>query len=234
MPLFRKMDEQDLPSFVKVRKSKRARRMALRLDSKERLFHLVVPPGMSLKRAHAFVEQHELWMKEKLRDLPQPVKFEDGAVIPVFGRNRTIRIIRRKTLKTTDIILKHNEILVLTNSEDPSPRIKRFLIKLAKEKLTELAQEKAKLIHKKIKDVNVRDTKSRWGSCSDEANLSFSWRLILAPMVAFDYVVAHEVAHLKHMDHSNNFWKLCRTLADDFLEGHYWMEHHGNDLMRFG
>lgn len=229
-----KSREPKLPSYVKVKKSTRARRMALRLDAKERVFHLVLPKGMSLKSAKAFIDEHERWMKEKLRELPRPVTFDHGETIPVFGRQRTIRIIKRKTLKTTDVILKHNEILVVTNLDDPTSRIKRALAKWAKDRLTELSLEKAKEIGEEIKAITVRDTKSRWGSCAEDGGLSFSWRLIFAPNEAFDYVVAHEVAHLRHMNHGRHFWNLCRALSDDFLEGQYWMQAYGQDLMRYG
>ncbi|MGB4058457.1 MAG: hypothetical protein WBK77_10285, partial [Alphaproteobacteria bacterium] len=67
--------EQNLPSYIKLKKSTRARRMALRLDAKERVFHLILPRGMTIRSAHAFIDEHERWMKEKLRDLPRPVPF---------------------------------------------------------------------------------------------------------------------------------------------------------------
>ncbi len=226
--------EPNLPSYIKVKKSTRARRMALRLDAKERVFHLVLPRGMSMRSAKAFIEEHERWMQEKLRDLPRPVSFTHGQTIPVFGRNRVIRVLKRKTLKTTDIILKHNEILVVTPLDDATDKIKKFLAKTARDRLTEMAEEKAAQIGEKIKNLYVRDTKSRWGSCAEDGGLSFSWRLIFAPAEAMDYVVAHEVAHLRHMNHGRHFWNLCRSLSDDFIEGHYWMQNYGQDLMRFG
>lgn len=227
-------NDTKIPSFVKVKKSSRARRMALRLDAKERVFHLVLPRGMSVKSAQPFIEEHERWMREKLRDLPRPVSFQHGEVLPIFGRNRTIRIIKRKTLKTTDVILKHNEILVVTHLDDPTQKIKRALAKWAKERLTELSHEKAAEMGGTIKSIHVRDTKSRWGSCAEDGGLSYSWRLIFAPNEALDYVVAHEVAHLRHMNHGRHFWNLCRALSDDFLEGQYWMQNYGQDLMRYG
>ena len=106
--------------------------------------------------------------------------------------------------------------------------------RIAKKELTALAQQKAAEIGETIEKISVRDTKSRWGSCSSDGNLSFSWRLMFAPTEAFDYVVAHEVAHLVHMDHSRSFWNLCRDLSEDFIEGQYWMREHGHELMRYG
>lgn len=227
-------DNEDLPPYIRVEKSPRAKRLALRLNQKERVFHLVIPRGMSLSKAQAFAEEHDRWMKEKLRDLPAPVRFKHGAIIPVMGKNREIKIIHRKALKTTEIILKYNELLVFTNLEDPTSRIVRFLKNIARDELEKLSLEIAARLGKKIRSVSVRDTKSRWGSCSQDGRLSYSWRLIFAPPAAFNYVVAHEVAHLRHLDHSKNFWQLCRRLSDDYLEGQFWMHNHGHELMRYG
>ncbi len=230
--LLRRSDS--FPPYVTLKRSKRARRLALRLDPKDRTFHLVVPARMSLKKAERFAEEHDSWMVDKLMELPEPVPFEYGTVLPILGKNRRIHIFYDKTLRKTFIDLKDKELLVTTNKEDPSGRIERHLKKLAKEELHELAIEKAAMIRKTVKTVSTRDTKSRWGSCSSDGNLSFSWRLLFAPYEALDYVVAHEVAHLKYMDHSNNFWHLCRDLSEDFFEGEYWMREHGHELMRYG
>ena len=223
-----------LPSHVQVRRSDRARRMALRLDTKERVFHLVVPKGVSLRRAEAFAEGHESWMQEKLRALPPLIGFSHGTKIPVLGQQTLIHVHREADLRQTKIVLEDQVLHVRTNKDDPSVRITRFLKELIREELQIVAREKAARIGKVVQSVSVRDTKSRWGSCSSDGNLSFSWRLIFAPYAAFDYVVGHEVAHLQHLDHSKAFWNLCRDLSDDFVEGEYWMRNHGHELMRYG
>lgn len=219
---------------LKVQISPRARRMALRLDPKHRVMHLVVPKRASLRSAFKFAEENREWIREKLRALPRQVPFRDGAVLPVLGRDRQIVILYNETLKYTDIILRKDEIVVLTNKLDPSVRIKRFLIDLAKEKITEMSYEKSSLIRRRISDIQVKDTKSRWGSCSEDGKISFSWRLIFAPPKAMDYVIAHEVAHLVHLDHSEAFWDVCEALSRDYETGKDWMRDNGHDLMRFG
>ena len=110
---------------------------------------------------------------------------------------------------------------------------KRYLKKLVKDEISILAHEKATKIDQTINKIHVRDTKTRWGSCSEDGNLNFSWRLIFAPYESLDYVVGHEVAHLEHLDHSKAFWSVCRKLSDDFVEGKYWMQAHGSELMRY-
>jgi hypothetical protein len=182
----------------------------------------------------SFAQKHEDWMLSRLEALPAPVFFTDGTSLPVFGQERHIRVSFDSTLKRTNIALKEKEIFISTNKDDPAPRIVRFLKKLAIEHLQELATQKAQSIGKTVRAVSVRDTASRWGSCSADGRLSFSWRLIFAPPEALDYVVAHEVAHLEHLNHSKAFWNLCRTLSKDYLEGRHWMDNHGAELMRYG
>ena len=82
--------------------------------------------------------------------------------------------------------------------------------------------------------ITVRDTASRWGSCSSARSLSFSWRLILAPEFVLDYVVAHEVAHLKEMNHSPRFWAHVRSLVADIEAPQTWLKVHGRELQRYG
>jgi predicted metal-dependent hydrolase len=228
------IDITEFPSHVLVMRSSRARRMALRLDPRERAFHLVVPKGISLRQAQKFAEEHEGWMREKLRSLPKAVRFRHGESIPIFGRNRRIDITYDRSLKKTEIELTTYELKIATNLRNPEARIVKFLKALAQKEMDLLSRKKARRIREQLNTVRVRETKSRWGSCSSDGSINYCWRLIFAPYEAMDYVVAHEVAHLRHMDHSANFWSLCRRLSDNYLEGSYWMGNHGHELMSYG
>jgi len=219
---------------LQLKISKRARRVALRVDSKHRVVHLVVPHKVNHKHAMAFAEQHKQWIRSQIAELPKPVPFKHGQIIPVFGRDREIRVFYDKTLKTTDIILNQSAILVVTNKRDPSERITRFLKDKAKEEIIRLAHEKAALSGKKIKSIHIRDTRSRWGSCGPDKNLNFSWRLIFAPKAAFDYLIAHEIAHLTHMNHGPKFWELCEELSVSYARGKKWLREEGHTLLRYG
>lgn len=219
---------------LEVKFSPRAKRMALRLDPKTRAVNLVVPKRTGLDSAYRFAFENRQWIQDKIEELPEHIPFEDGAILPIFGKNRRIVIFYRDDIRYTDIHLKNNELLVITNREDPSARIKRYLIELVRNEIDMLAHEKSALIRRRIQSIQVRDTKSRWGSCSEDGRLSFCWRLIFAPYEALDYVVAHEVAHLSHMNHSQRFWDLCADLSEDYDEGYAWMKAHGHELMRYG
>ena len=222
-----------LGDHIVIRRSNRARRLALKLDPQARVFHLVVPRGVSMKRAHRFAEENESWMQEQLAELGQPIYFENGTTIPIFGQDINIKINHDADTKITRIALEDSTLFVNTNLDDPAPRIKRYLKKMVKDEISILAHEKAAKIGKRINNIYVRDTKTRWGSCSEDGNLNFSWRLIFAPYEALDYVVGHEVAHLVHLDHSKAFWSVCRKLSNDFVEGKYWMQVNGSELMRY-
>jgi predicted metal-dependent hydrolase len=224
----------DISPDIALKINPRAKRMALRLDPKKRVVNLVVPKRGSMRDAYMFALEHKHWIREKIAELPKQILFTDGAVIPLLGQERTINITYINTLKKTDISLKDNELSVFTNKKDASVRIKRFIIKLAKDELTKLSYKKAYSICKKVASVDVKDTTSRWGSCAEDGCLNYSWRLIFAPYNAFDYVVAHEVAHLCHMDHSPAFWHVCEDLSADYSGGKSWMKRHSGDLIRYG
>ncbi len=210
--------------------------MALRLDPSTRAVHLIVPARASLKRAYDFAREHAGWIDRRLAALPEPVPFEDGAVLPIFGRLRRVGVHIDPACRTTRIDLQEDFISVTIRREgvDVSGRLRRQMIRWAAQALEKMAEEKAQRIGKTIGAVQVRDTKSRWGSCSPQGDLNFSWRLIFAPPAAMDYVVAHEIAHLRHMNHGPAFWALCRDLSDDFLAGRRWMRAGSADLMRYG
>lgn len=223
-----------IEDLVTVKRSKRAKRVALRLDPIERVINLVIPQRMSLKKAYFFAREHEAWVIETLENLAPGVPFIHDMTLPIFGDTVTLDIRHNPEAKRTTLKQYDDVLMVKTYQDDPTNRITTHLRKLARNGLADIASEKADVIGKIISSVKVRDTKSRWGSCAQDGSLSFSWRLIFAPYDAIDYVVAHEVAHLVHMDHSKNFWALCRDLSCNFVEGKYWMQNHGNELMRYG
>ncbi len=104
----------------------------------------------------------------------------------------------------------------------------------AKAEITDLALSKAKQLDKKIGRITIRDQRSRWGSCSSAGNLSFSWRLMLAPATILDYVVGHEVAHLVEMNHSQEFWHVVDLVVENPKKSRRWLKENGASLHRIG
>jgi len=113
-------------------------------------------------------------------------------------------------------------------------RVRDHLIRLARQELTRRARLCAGRIGKPIARIGVRDTRSRWGSCSSKGTLSFSWRLVLMPEAVIDYVVAHEVAHLVEMNHGPRFWQLVRSLVPDLAAPRAWLKRHRSRLFSYG
>ncbi|MGH7048026.1 MAG: M48 family metallopeptidase, partial [Stellaceae bacterium] len=113
-------------------------------------------------------------------------------------------------------------------------RVRDALATLARNELARRARKLAAQIGRKIAGIGVRDTRSRWGSCSSSGNLSFSWRLILAPEPVIDYVVAHEVAHLAEMNHGRRFWRLVEHLMPDHAAPRAWLDRHRAQLLAYG
>jgi predicted metal-dependent hydrolase len=113
-------------------------------------------------------------------------------------------------------------------------RVRDYLVAQARSELASRARRLAARIGHNVARVSVRDTKSRWGSCSGRGNLSFSWRLILVPEPVIDYVVAHEVAHLAEMNHGPRFWRLVESLSPDSAAPRAWLKRHRNRLLSYG
>ncbi len=224
-----------LGTHIVIKRSPRAKRLALRLDNKNRVFNLVIPKRVSLRRAEDFARKNQAWIDEQLAALPARTPFVHNQIIPVFGVDKRIVIDFDDELKRTKITFIDGDILLVqTNQDEPAPRIMRFLKSHAKAEMGAMVHEKAARINKSVAAVSVRDTKSRWGSCSVDNKISLSWRLLFAPRAASDYVVAHEVAHLVHMNHSKDFWRVCADLSAAYTDGKTWMRNHGKTLMRYG
>jgi predicted metal-dependent hydrolase len=216
---------------LRVRRSRRAQRLALRIMPASGEVELVVPIRASVKQGIAFAREKASWLKAHLSTLPPPVPFADGAVIPVFDQPRQIR---RTDELFGGIWLTDKELQVAAAPETVSLVVRGWLRKQAKEELISRAENKSGLLNRQFRRLTVRDTASRWGSCSPKGDLSFSWRIIMAPDYALDYLVAHEVAHLQEMNHSRRFWAIVDDIADQPDRGRAWLRDHGASLHRFG
>ena len=104
----------------------------------------------------------------------------------------------------------------------------------AKRDIEALVAKHSATIGQRARAIRFRDTKSRWGSCTSDGTLSFSWRIMMAPPLVIDYLVAHEVAHLKEMNHSARFWKLCRELCPETDRCKDWLKRNGTALQAIG
>jgi predicted metal-dependent hydrolase len=228
----RRASALDLGAPVSIRVNARARRLLLRIDASDRRVELVLPHSVPPEHGLRFLEMQRGWIAARLEALPPPVPFAEGAIVPVFGVPH--RICRASDPAAPPVSIVAGEIRVRGEPEHVARRVRDHLARLAREELGRRARHYAAQIGKPVARVGVRDTKSRWGSCSSSGALSFSWRLVLAPEAVVDYVVAHEVAHLVEMNHGPRFWKLVRTLTPDCAAPRAWLKRHRTELLSYG
>ena len=215
---------------VEVKRHPKARRMILRLDAKGTGATVTIPSYVSFDDGLDMAKRKASWIKRQLDKNPTAIAFGDGVEIPYLGERMTVR--HRPGGRGIEI--RDCEILVAGRPEHLPRRLADWLKAQARKEITDRAHSKAREIDKKITRITIRDTKSRWGSCGVGGTLNFSWRLVLAPEYVLDYVVAHEVAHLVHHNHSDWFWALTERLCDRMDGARDWLNAFGHDLHRYG
>lgn len=215
---------------IKVVRSPLAKRLTLRIDSKERLPVLTLPPRCSEKRAVDFVKSHEAWIKKTLEQLAPGRLFQDGETVSLFGRDYVI--CHRPDLRC-GVRLEEDRIFVSGGKEFLHRRLCDFIKKQAAAEFFSRSKILADRLGCRLNGVAVKDTKSRWGSCSNRGNINYNWRIALAPAFVIDYLMAHECAHLRHQNHSSAFWNCVRELCPDYKKGRLWLKAKGRDLYIF-
>jgi len=181
--------------------------------------------------AEAAIREHESWVLDRLDALPPRVPFTDGAVIPFQGCEHRIQYVAGRRGVVTSAA---GTILAPGAAEHIPRRIADWLKREARLAISPLALEKAEMVERRVQQISIRDQRSRWGSCAANGRLSFSWRLILAPEDVLDYVVAHEVAHLVEMNHSQDFWRVVDRLTPHARPSKRWLNANGQSLHRYG
>jgi predicted metal-dependent hydrolase len=223
-----------LPSgFARVqwRRSARARRVSLRIDPRRGAVVVTLPPRAGRRAGMALLMGHADWVAERLAALPRAIAFADGAVVPLAG---TPHRIQRVPAGQGGAWLEGDAILVAGAPEFLPRRVADFLRAEARRRFSALVAAKAAAAGLTAKRVTVKDTRSRWGSCAPDGTLAFSWRLVMAPSFVQDYVAAHEVAHLKHMNHGARFWALVEQLTPHTSAAIAWLRARGAGLLRIG
>ncbi|WP_236024956.1 M48 family metallopeptidase [Arenibaculum pallidiluteum] len=222
----------DLPDApIELRESPRATRLTLRVDAARDVIRVVVPRGVPEAEIVRFVTRHADWVRARLAAMPPRLPFADGAVVPVLGRDH---VIRHEADRRGGTRRAEGEIRVGGRPEFLARRVRDHLAAEARREVAVRSRDKAALLGARVAAVTVRDTRSRWGSCAANGRLSYSWRLILSPEWVLDYVVAHEVAHLREMNHSRRFWRLVEELVPDIDAPRAWLKAHGALLLRYG
>ena len=219
------------PARVEWRRSRRARRISLRIDPRGGAVVVTLPPRTGRTAGMALLMNHADWVARRLAALPGPVPFADGATVPLHGVEHRIR---HAAALRAGVRVEGRDILVSGEAAFLPRRIADFFRAEARRRFCALVAEKAAQAQLEPRRVTVKDTRSRWGSCAASRNLAFSWRLVMAPPHVQDYVAAHEVAHLRHMNHGPRFWALVAELTPHTDAAVAWLRTHGPRLLRIG
>jgi predicted metal-dependent hydrolase len=211
---------------VNLRVSLRTKRISIRISANKGV-ELVVPKKFNYERAHDFLISKQYWIKRQLsKHVPsQSISSND---IPIFGKMYQIVLVKDALIPVS---LEEESILVLENQAPiVMMDLKFFLRSKLKEEVITYADKISQLLKVKYQKISIKDTSSRWGSCSIRGNLTFAWRLVFAPKFVMEYVVIHELCHLIEMNHSKRFWKLVSNLCPEYLMARRWLKKHSSLL----
>jgi predicted metal-dependent hydrolase len=186
---------------------------------------LSVPKGAREAEALAFARQQENWIRRAIAALPPKAVVTHGTCLPVEGRNLTLVPATGRLVR-----VEGDSLLVPGGPEQAGARAMAFLKVLARTRLTEASDRHAATLGVRYSRLSLRDARSRWGSCTADRSLMYSWRLAMAPAEVLDYVAAHEVAHLVEMNHAPAFWAVVARLDPDFAARRAWLRRCGHDL----
>ena len=219
---------------VKLSVNRRAKRLIIKVDPLSPAILLTVPSKRQIPDGLSFARTRSGWISRQLADAPALRPFRAGARIPVRGDSHLIVHTserRRAVLQRSD---PEPQLLVGGDPQFLPRRVEDWLRRQAREEFCLLADAYCERLGVTRGRISIRDTRSRWGSCSSTGSISLSWRLIMTPRPVYRYVVAHEVSHLKHLDHSPAFWKTVDQLIDDRHHATSWLKQHGADLYGIG
>lgn len=227
-------DPDDMRILYKL--STRARRISLKVKTAEREVAVIVPSERALPKAMQFARENNEWINVQLENLPPPMPFIDGGEIMIRGH--AYKLIAFEGRGRPKIHHQIREVHVPAPDAASLPgRVKRLLIREAREELEAATHYYADKLGKRVSKVSVRDQSSRWGSCitrNGEGQISYSWRLISAPPFVLEYVAAHECAHMIEANHSQAFWDVCARISDDVKPAKKWLNKNGAKLHAVG
>ncbi|MBF0865524.1 MAG: SprT family zinc-dependent metalloprotease [Gluconobacter potus] len=224
-----------LPPTVPLiwKRSTRARRITLRIEPVRGEVIITVPERISRDRALAFVHQQTEWITNALAALPEKQALADGSEVMIEGRS--IPILHEPTARR-GCWLDAEGLHVSGEATHTERRVRDFLQAMAKERLTQTLQTHSAKMDLHPARLDLRDVRTRWGSCTRQGRIMLSWRLLMAPTEIRDYVVIHELAHLKHFNHGPDFWALVDRFIPQGRTGRLaaerWLRENGTVLLR--
>ena len=216
---------------LKIVENGRARRLTLRIDTGGQGLRITVPPGLPRGEVDRFLHRQQGWLEQRLAKVPERPQVRPGIKIPLRGVPHLI-VHEPGKRGTVSVGLESGAPALIVHGERRHlpRRLADFLKREARRDIDMAVARHTAAVGRKAKAVKFRDTSSRWGSCTSDGTLSFSWRIMMAPAPVINYLVAHEVAHLKEMNHGPKFWRLCEELCPDTKRCKDWLKRNGGAL----
>ncbi|SLN76009.1 hypothetical protein ROG8370_03838 [Roseovarius gaetbuli] len=216
------------PVELSLRRSPRARRISLRVSGLDGRVTLTLPRGVPEAEALDFARTKADWLRAQMAQRPVTVVVTHGLEVPLEGQ------VMRIAQGTGQRVVQGSATLHVPGGPDTAgARLEGWLKARARDRLAAASDHYAGLLGLGYSRITLRDTRSRWGSCSSSGALSYSWRLIMAPPEVLDYVAAHEVAHLAEMNHSPAFWAVVARLMPGYGAPRTWLRREGGALHRY-
>lgn len=213
------------PIEIALKRSARSRRFSLRVSQSDGRVTLSLPTRAREAEAMAFARAQEGWIRAALARMPQVVAVGLGSVLPIEGNPLRITAGAGRSVR-----IDGDALVVPGDPERVATRVAAYLKVRARDRLVAASDHYAAQIDRRVSQVTLRDTRSRWGSCTSDGSLMYSWRLIMAPPRVLDYVAAHEVAHMVEMNHSPDFWAVVDRLFPGWQTERRWLKTQGGGL----
>jgi predicted metal-dependent hydrolase len=219
---------------VAVKRNKRARRLILRIDAASGLPVMTLPARTSLAEGERFLLKNLGWLEGRLGRRPPAIPFGDGGEFSLRGAVCRIAHCGGRGLIRLERDGDAQRLVVPGDIDFLPRRVADWLRREARRDIEAAVARHAQAIGRRPAGIRIGDAKSRWGSCSAQGALSFSWRLVLAPPHVLDYLAAHEVAHLAEMNHGRRFWALVDRLCPAHRPARAWLKRNGAELYAVG
>ncbi|AIK96144.1 M48 family metallopeptidase [Candidatus Odyssella acanthamoebae] len=214
------------PIVIKVYPQSKRMRLSFRAPA---CFSVTVPMGTSERALRQFITQTDAWI---LRQLSKVSVIESSIQSQFLFQGAPYEIVQQPILSRELYQIDHHQKVIILDAIGTSPaqRLSYLCRKEFEKLLPSLITKHSKAMELFPKKISIRDTKSRWGSCSSTGNISLSWRLVMAPLEVIEYVVIHELAHLKHMDHSPDFWSVVSQHCPNYSQHRHWLKTNAQQL----
>lgn len=228
------MEGFDFP--VEVIRTDRKRSASIYLENE--VVKVRVPRFLSEQRIRELITRRTPWITKQIakaleRPIIKPKEYVSGETFPYLGRNYRLKVVKGNE---TSMKLKGGYFCAttLTNGASANETIRSLLISWyrhrAETRLSETTDRLARIVGVRPTSIKVRDYKSRWGSCSNNGDISYNWRVILAPRGIVDYVVVHELCHLLEQNHSPRYWKHVERYIPDWKDCRKWLRTYSDSL----